>query len=50
MQANGAQHWWYSTILLSNTISNTGKFAKMVQPAFIGEDGGRNPYHRGSEK
>ena len=38
------QHnWWYSTILAANTISNTGKFAKMVH--FFGEDGGRNSHH-----
>ena len=29
VQDNAAQQWWYSTILAANTISNTGKFAKM---------------------
>ena len=29
VQDNVAQQWWYSTILAANTISNTGKFAKM---------------------
>ena len=37
MQDNAAQQWWYSTILAANTISNTGKFAKMVHPDFFGE-------------
>ena len=27
------------------TISNTGKFAKMVHPDFFGEDGVRSPHH-----
>ena len=40
MQVNEAQQWWYSTILAANTISNTGKFPKMVHPDFFGEDGG----------
>ena len=35
MQDNAAQQWWYSTILAVNTISNTGKFAKMVHPDFL---------------
>ena len=35
MQDNAAQQWWYSTILAANTISNTGKFAKMVHPDFL---------------
>ena len=41
VQDNAAQQWWYSTILAANTISNTGKFAKMVHPDYFGEDGGR---------
>ena len=45
MQDNAAQQWWYSTILAANTISNTGKFAKMVHPDFFGEDGGRSSHH-----
>ena len=31
IQGNVAQNWWYSTIMVENTISNTGKFAKMVE-------------------
>ena len=34
-QDNEAQRWWYSTILAVNTISNTGKFAKMESPHFL---------------
>ena len=45
MQDNAAQQWWYSTILAANTISNTGKFAKMVHPDFFGKDGGRRSHH-----
>ena len=45
VQYNAAQRWWYSTILTANTISNTGKFAKMVHPDFFGEDGGRSSHH-----
>ena len=45
MQDNAAQQWWYSTILAENTILNTGKFAKMVNPDFFGEDGDRNSHH-----
>ena len=45
MQDNAAQQWWCSTILAANTISNTGKFAKMVYPDFFGEDGGRSSHH-----
>ena len=41
VQDNAAQQWWYSTILAVNTISNTGKFAKMVHPDFFGEDSGK---------
>ena len=41
MQYNAAQHYF--------TISNTGKFAKMVHPDFPGDSGGRNPYHSDSE-
>ena len=43
VQDNAAQQWWYSTILAANTISNTGKFAKMAHPD--GEDGGRSSHH-----
>ena len=45
MQGNAAQQWWYSTILAANTISNTGKFAKMVITDFFGEDKGRSSNH-----
>ena len=45
MQDNAAQQWWYSTILAANTISNTGKFAKIVHPDFFGEDGVRSYHH-----
>ena len=45
MQDSAAQQWWYSTILVANTIFYTGKFAKMVHPDFVGENGGRSPYH-----
>ena len=45
VQDNAAQQWWYSTILASNTISNTGKFARIVHPDFFGDDGGRSPHH-----
>ena len=45
MQDNAAQQWWYSTILAANTISNTGKFAKIVHPDFFGEDVGRSSHH-----
>ena len=45
MQDNAAQQWWYSTILEANTISNAGKFAKMVHPDFFGEDVGRSSHH-----
>ena len=38
MQDNAAQLWWYSTILAANTISNTGKFAKMIHPDSFGEE------------
>ena len=33
------------TVLVANTISYTGKFAKMVHPDFFGENGGRSPHH-----
>ena len=42
VQDNEAQ---YSTILAVNTISNTGKFAKMVHPDFLGGNGGRSSHH-----
>ena len=45
VQDNAAQQWSYSTILAANTISNTGKFAKMVHPDFFGKDGGRRSHH-----
>ena len=45
VQDNAAQQWWYSTILVAITISNTGKFAKMVHPDFFGEDGGRSSHY-----
>ena len=46
MQGNAAQQWWYSAILVANTISYTGKFAKMVvHPDFFGENGSRSPHH-----
>ena len=45
MQDNVAQHYWNSTILMGNTVSNTGKFVNMVYPDFFVEDGGRNIHH-----
>ena len=45
MQDNAAQQWWYSTTLVANTISYTGKFAKMVHQNFFGENGDRSPHH-----
>ena len=48
MQDNAAQQRWYSTILGTITISNTGKFPKMVHPDFFGEDGVMNPHHSDS--
>ena len=45
VQDNAAQQWCYNTILAANTISNTGKFAKMAYPDFFGEDGGRSSHH-----
>ena len=30
VQDNTAQHWWYNTILVANTISNNGKLTKIV--------------------
>ena len=38
------QQWWYSTILVANAISYTGKFAKKVHPGCFGENGGRSPH------
>ena len=32
-------------MLVANTISYTSKFAKMVQPDFFSENGGRSPHH-----
>ena len=49
MQDSAAQRWWYITILAANTISNTGKFAKMLHPEFFDEDGGKNPHHSNLE-
>ena len=45
MQDNAAQQSCYGTILAANTISNTGKFTKMVHPDFVDEDGGRSSHH-----
>ena len=49
IQDNVAQHWWYSTILAGNTVSNTGEIAKMVHADFFGEDGTGNPHYSDSE-
>ena len=38
MQDSAAQHWWCSTILTANTISNTGKLSKTVRPDSFGEE------------
>ena len=35
MQDNAEKQWWYDTLLAANTISNTGKFAKMVHSDFF---------------
>ena len=32
IQDNAAQRWWYNTILVVSTISNTSKLAKTVHP------------------
>ena len=45
VQDNAAQQQWYSTTLIANTVSNTGKFAKMVHADFFGEDGGKGYHH-----
>ena len=45
MEDNVTQHWWYSTILTRNTISNTDKLAKMVYATFLVN----NPHHSVSE-
>ena len=45
VQDNAAQQWWYSTILPANTISNTGKFTKMVHSGSFGGDGSRSSCH-----
>ena len=45
VQDNAAQQCWYSTILAVNKIPNTGKFAKMMNPDFFGEDGGRSSHY-----
>ena len=45
MQDNAAQQCWYSTILAVNKIPNTGKFAKIMNPDFFGEDGGRSSHY-----
>ena len=39
MQDNAARQWWYNTILAVSIILNTGRFAKMVYPNFLNEDG-----------
>ena len=38
MQDNAAQHWWYSTLLVANTIPKTGKLAKMVHSNSFDEE------------
>ena len=38
IQDNTAQHWWYSIILMANTISNTGKLSKIIHPDSFGEE------------
>ena len=35
MQGNVARQWWYSTILVVDTILNTDKIAKMVHPGIF---------------
>ena len=35
VQNNAAQHWWYSTLLMANTISNTDKIAKWYIQNFL---------------
>ena len=32
IQDNAAQRWWYNTILVVSTISNTSRLAKTVHP------------------
>ena len=39
MHDNAARQWWYNTILAVSIILNTGRFAKMVYPNFLNEDG-----------
>ena len=38
MQDYVAQHWWYSTILAANIISNTGKLGTTVHLDPFGEE------------
>ena len=38
VQDNAAQHWWYSTLLTANAVSNTDKIAKMGHPDFFDEN------------
>ena len=45
VQDNAAQQWWYGTLLATNTISNSGKFAKLVHPDFFGENVGRSSHY-----
>ena len=35
VQNNAAQHWWYSTLMMANTISNTDKIAKWYIQGFL---------------
>ena len=49
MQDNAAQQLWYITIMATNTIAITRKFAKIVHPDFFGEDGRWKPDHCDSE-
>ena len=44
---SAAQNWWYSTILVVKTISNTGKFAEMEPSKCFLWQVGRNPYCSG---
>ena len=38
MQDYALQHWWYSTVLAANIISNTGKFGDTVHLHSFGEE------------
>ena len=35
IQDNESPTWWYCTILAANTVSNTGKFDKMLHLDFL---------------